>query len=66
MTTVNPYERITVHVPHLEMRLFKAIMKAIVIEIEKKNAIDRALDDIEAGRITTYASADAMCKALGI
>ena len=62
----NQYERLTVHVPRLETKRFRAIMKALGFEIEKKNAIDRALDDIEAGRVTTYASADDLCNALGI
>ena len=62
---VDQYERLTVHVPRFEAKRFRAI-KALGFEIEKKNAIDRALDDIEAGRVTTYASADEMCKALGI
>ncbi len=64
--TVNQYERLIVHVPRLEAKRFKAVVKALGFEIEKKNALDRALDDIEAGRVTTYASADEMCKALGI
>ena len=62
----NQYERLIVHVPRLEAKRFRAVVKALGFEIEKKNAIDRALDDIEAGRVTTYASADEMCKALGI
>ena len=63
---LNQYERLTVHVPRLEAKRFKAVVKALGFEIEKKNSLDRALDDIEAGRVTTYASADEMCKALGI
>ena len=63
---VDQYERLTVHVPRFETKRFRAIMKALGFEIEKKNAIDRALNDIEVGRVTTYASADEMCKALGI
>ena len=63
---VNQYERLTVHVPRAEVKRFRSVMKALGYEIEKKNAIDRALDDIEAGRIETFASADEMCKSLGI
>ena len=47
----NQYERLIVHVPRLEAKRFRAVVKAL---------------DIEAGRVTTYASADEMCKALGI
>ncbi len=40
-------------------------MKALGYEIEKKNAIDRALDDIEAGRVHQYDSLDDLIKAIG-
>ena len=65
-TAVNQYERMTVHVPRMEAKRFRAIVKALGFEIEKKNAIDRALDDIEAGRVHTWSSADEMFQSLGI
>ena len=65
-TTANQYERLIVHVPRVEAKRFKAIVKALGFEIEKKNAIDRALDDIEAGRVRTWSSTDEMFQALGI
>ena len=64
--SVNQYERMTVHVPVFEAKRFRAVVKALGFEIEKKNAIDRALDDIEAGRVRTYSSADEMYQVLGI
>ncbi len=64
--SVNQYERMTVHVPVFEAKRFRAVVKALGFEIEKKKAIDRALDDIEAGRVRTYSSADEMYQALGI
>ena len=63
---VNQYERMIVHVPRLEVKRFRAVVKALGFEIEKKNAIDRALDDIEAGRVTTWSSTDEMFQALGV
>ena len=60
------YERMTVHVPCAEAKRFRAIIKALGFELEKKNAIDRALDDIEAGRVRTFASPEEMYQALGI
>lgn len=65
-TSANQYERMTVHVPHVEAKRFRAIVRALGFEIEKKNAIDRALDDIEAGRVRTFSSANEMYQALGI
>ena len=61
----NQYERLTVHVPLAEVKRFRAVMKALGFEIEKKNAIDRAFDDIEAGRIKHYESLDDLKKAIG-
>ena len=49
-TSANQYERMTVHVPHVEAKRFR----------------DRALDDIEAGRVRTFSSANEMYQALGI
>ena len=59
---LNQYERLTVHVPLAEVKRFRAVMKALGFEIEKKNAIDRALDDIEAGRINHYESLEDLIK----
>ena len=62
---VNQYERLTVHVPRLEAKRFKAVVKALGFEIEKKNSLDRALDDIEAGRVHSWSSAEEMFRTLG-
>jgi len=62
MTT--SYERLTLHVPTAELSKFRAIFKALGLKIEKKNAIDRALDDIEAGRVRSFSSVDEMIKAI--
>lgn len=58
------YERMTLHVPCDEVRKFRAIFKALGLKIEKKNAIDRAMDDIEAGRVHSYSSIDEMLQAI--
>ena len=65
-TATNQYERMTVYVPRVEAKRFRAVVKALGFEIEKKNALDRALDDIEAGRVRTWSSAEEMFQALGI
>ena len=62
----NQYERMTVHVPRKETRRLKAIVKALGFEIEKKCGLDRALEDIEAGRVRSWSSAEEMFQALGI
>jgi len=51
------YNRVIVHVPvgNVTTR-FKRIVRAMGFEIEKKNAIDEALEDIEAGRVVEVSS----------
>ena len=66
MQATHQYERLIVHVPRMEVRRFRAVIKALGFEIEKKNAVDRALDDIEAGRVRTWSSTSEMYQALGI
>jgi len=58
------YERVTLHVPTLELKKFQAIFRALGLKIEKKNAIDRAMDDIEAGRVRSFSSVDEMLNAI--
>jgi len=58
------YERVTLHVPTTELKRFRAIFKALGLTVEKKNAIDRAMDDIEAGRVRSYSSIDEMINAI--
>ena len=61
----NQYERITVLVPLKERKRFRAIVKALGYEIEKKNSIDRALNDNFAGRVNHYESLEDLKKAIG-
>lgn len=56
--TENTYDRLTVHVPHTVKKYFKSIVKALGCEIEKKNALDEALDDVMAGRVYQVSSVD--------
>lgn len=65
-SVVNQYERMTVQVPRQEAKRFRAVVKALGFEIEKKNGIDRALEDIEAGRVRSWSSAEEMFQTLGI
>jgi len=51
------YNRVIVHVPVGSMTTrFKRIVRAMGFEVEKKNAIDEALEDIEAGRVVEVSS----------
>ena len=58
MKTTNDYVRLTVRVPRTENRRFRTIAKALGCEIEKRNALDEALDDVMAGRVYKVESID--------
>lgn len=62
MTMAANCERLTVHVPTKDCARFKRIMRAMGYEVEKKNAIDRAIDDIMAGRVIEVSSVDELRK----
>lgn len=62
MTMAANCERMTVHVPIKERARFKRIMHALGYEVEKKNAIDRAMDDVMAGRVFEVSSVDELRK----
>lgn len=61
---IGQYERVTLHVPVNELRKYQSIFRALGLKIEKKNAIDRAIDNIEAGQVHTYTSIDEMLTAI--
>lgn len=65
MAALKDYERMTVHIPRGEARRYKTLFRALGLDVEKKNALDRALDDIEAGRVHTYNSVSELMAAIG-
>lgn len=62
MTMAANCERLTVHVPIVERAKFTRIMRAMGYQVEKKNALDRAMDDIMAGRVFEVSSVDELRK----
>jgi hypothetical protein len=59
-----PYERMTVLVPRGETRRFRSLAKEMGVRVERKSSMERAMEDIEAGRVRTYASVDEMINAI--
>ena len=45
-----------------------AYLRALKVDLQRlrKSSYERSMDDIKHGRIETFASADEMCKSLGI
>lgn len=58
-------DQIVVNVPHLEIKKFKAIVKALGFTIEKKSELKRAIEDVEAGKITSCSSLDELISKVG-
>ena len=63
-TMTVPYNRLTVLVPRGETRRFRTLAKEMGVRVERKSSMERAMEDIEAGRVRTYASVDEMIKAI--
>jgi len=59
------YDQILVNVPHLEAKKFKAIVKALGFSIEKKTELQRAIEDVEAGKVVKCDSLDALINVVG-
>ncbi|MBQ8100659.1 MAG: hypothetical protein IJ169_05165 [Paludibacteraceae bacterium] len=54
----------TVLVPKGETRRFRSMAKEMGVKVERKSSMERAVEDIEAGRVRTFASVDEMLKAI--
>lgn len=63
-TMTVPYSRMTVLVPKGETRRFRSMAKEMGVKVERKSSMERAVEDIEAGRVRTFASVDEMLKAI--
>jgi hypothetical protein len=64
MTIPKNYSKMTVYVPKGAIRRFRSVTKTLGVEIETKSSMDRALEDIEAGRVNSYSSVDEMINAI--
>ena len=59
------YDQILVNVPHIELKKFKAIVKALGFTIEKRSDLDIAIAEAEAGKVTKCTSLDELINAVG-
>lgn len=56
------YNRFVVYVPQKETSNFQMMASAMGVEVEAKNALDRALEDIMAGRVYSVDNVDELRK----
>ena len=65
-TAVAPnYDIVQVRVPHIELRRFKTIVKALGCVVETLSPIERSLREAESGEILHYESLDDLIKEIG-
>lgn len=56
-TSITPqYDQVVVNVPHIELKKFKAIVKALGFTIEKKSELKKAIEEVESGNIVLCSS----------
>ena len=54
--TTSQYEQVVVNVPRLELKKFKAIVKALGFSIEKKTELQRSIEEVESGSVIKCSS----------
>lgn len=59
------YDVVQVQVPHLELRRFKTIVKALGCMVETLSPLERSLREVEQGKIIHYDSLEDLKKAIG-
>jgi len=59
------YDIVQVRVPHIELRRFKTIVKALGCMVETLSPIERSLREAESGEILHYESLDDLIKEIG-
>lgn len=64
-TTIPVYNQVLVNVPRVEMKRFKAIMKALDYELVKYNELDEAIEEVESGCVIHCSSLEELKNAVG-
>ncbi|MCQ2312457.1 MAG: hypothetical protein MJZ84_03300 [Paludibacteraceae bacterium] len=62
---VPTYDQVLVNIPHVEMKRFKAIMKALDYELVKRNELDEAIEEVESGNVIHCSSLEELKRAVG-
>ncbi len=59
------YDIVQVHVPHMELKRFKAIVKTLGCLVETLSPVELSLREAEAGNVCHYDSLDDLIKEIG-
>lgn len=63
--TIPKYDQVLVNIPHVEMKRFKAIMKALDYELVQRNELDEAIEEVESGNVVHCSSLEELKLAVG-
>lgn len=64
--TMTPtYDRVIVEIPHIEMKRFRAIMKALDYQLIQKSELEEAIDEVESGNVVHCSSLEELKLAVG-
>ncbi len=58
------YDQVWVNIPHVEMKRFKAIMKALDYELVQHNELDEAIAEVESGKVIHCSSLEELKAAI--
>ena len=64
-TMTSTYDRVIVEIPHIEMKRFKAIMKALDYQLIQKSELEEAIDEVESGNVVHCSSLEELKLAVG-
>lgn len=59
------YDRVLVEIPHVEMKRFKAIMKALDYQLIQKSELEEAIEEVESGNVVHCSSLEELKLAIG-
>ena len=59
------YDQVVVNVPHIELKKFTAIVKALGFTIEKKSELQRAIEEVENGHTIKCKTLDDLINRVG-
>lgn len=64
--TMTPtYDWVIVEIPHIEMKRFRAIMKALDYQLIQKSELEEAIDEVESGNVVHCSSLEELKLAVG-
>ena len=58
------FDQVLVSVPHVELKRFKTIIKALDCKLIQRTELEEAIDEVESGRVKTMDSIDDFIAAL--